>query len=189
MGKADWAKMETEYITSRISQRELADKYGVTLSAVSKVARKEGWFQKRKDHIQKVVAKAARNTAVRQAKQLTTLMKAADTLGAAIEKSLQDADQLYLHMVMESNADGSTAIEERVYRKMDTSALRNFTAAIKELTALARDFYNIPTPAQAEAQRIASERLELDRRKAAQTEQTDSTVQVLISGELEEYAK
>ena len=40
------------------------------------------------------------------------------------------------------------------------------TAVLKDLTGLMRDFYNIPTPAQAEAQRIASERLEMDRHKA-----------------------
>lgn len=185
--KVNWPTLEAEYITSNISQRQLADKYGITLAAVSKEARKGGWVGKRKEHVRSVVARATKATAREQARQLTTLMRATDTLSAAINQCLQDADQLYRHIITISD-DNCTYSEERVYKKMDTVALRNFTLAIKELTALTRDYYNIPTPAQAEAQRIAAERLALEQRKAAQNEQEDRTIQVVIAGELEGYS-
>jgi hypothetical protein len=52
-----------------------------------------------------------------------------------------------------------------------------------------RDFYNMPTPAQAEAQRIAAERLELDKRKAENDEVTDTEVIVHFTGDIEEFSK
>ena len=48
-----------------------------------------------------------------------------------------------------------------------------------------RDFYNIPTPAQAEAQRIAAERLALDKKRAEAGEATNTVLEII--GLPEEY--
>lgn len=43
----DWAKIKTEYINENITQRELAEKYGVTLRQISNHATAEQWVQER----------------------------------------------------------------------------------------------------------------------------------------------
>ena len=55
---ADWVKIKTEYITTQISQRALAEKYGVTKSVLSKKAVGEGWAKQRQDYRDKSGAKA-----------------------------------------------------------------------------------------------------------------------------------
>ncbi len=39
----DWAAIKTEYLTTKISYRALAQKYGVSMSAISKRAAEEKW--------------------------------------------------------------------------------------------------------------------------------------------------
>lgn len=41
--RTDWAAVERDYRTGKFTQRELADKYGVTHGAVGKQAREHGW--------------------------------------------------------------------------------------------------------------------------------------------------
>ena len=79
-------------------------------------------------------------------------------------------------------------IEERTYQKVDTKALKDLTGVLKDLTGLVRDLYGIPTQAQAEAQRIAAERLELDRKKA-EDGSTDTHAELEIVGLPEEYKR
>ena len=78
--------------------------------------------------------------------------------------------------------------EERTYQKVDTKALKDLTGVLKDLTGLVRDLYGIPTQAQAEAQRIAAERLELDRKKA-EDGSTDTHAELEIVGLPEEYKR
>ena len=67
-------------------------------------------------------------------------------------------------------------------------ALKDLTGVLKDLTGLVRDLYGIPTQAQAEAQRIAAERLELDRKKA-EDGSTDTHAELEIVGLPEEYKR
>lgn len=78
--------------------------------------------------------------------------------------------------------------EERTYQKVDTKALKDLTGVLKDLTGLVRDLYGIPTQAQAEAQRIAAERLELDRKKA-EDGSADTHAELEIVGLPEEYKR
>ena len=60
---ASWRKIKAEYIAGGISQRALADKYGVSFGAVSKRARKEHWNATRKAADEKAAEKVAQKTA------------------------------------------------------------------------------------------------------------------------------
>ena len=78
--------------------------------------------------------------------------------------------------------------EERIYTKKDTKALKDLTGAVKDLLYSVRNLYGLPTQGEREAQRIAAERLEMDRRKAQLDEDSDKTITVELKG-LEEYSK
>ena len=58
-----WRKLKAEYIAGGISQRALAEKYGVPMSSLVKHAKKEKWTAKRKDAENKAVEKVAQKTA------------------------------------------------------------------------------------------------------------------------------
>jgi hypothetical protein len=58
-----WRKIKAEYIAGKISQRALAEKYGVPMTTLAKHAKKEKWTEKRRDAENKVVEKVAQKTA------------------------------------------------------------------------------------------------------------------------------
>ena len=65
--KPDWEKIKTDYITGKMSQRELAEKYEVPLSNLKRRAVKEDWVKRRTQHETKVVTKVEEKRAGRKA--------------------------------------------------------------------------------------------------------------------------
>lgn len=53
----DWDAIKQEYISTNISQRELAEKYGVSVSSLGKKCASEGWSGLRKKFRKKVEKK------------------------------------------------------------------------------------------------------------------------------------
>ena len=64
MGKAvSWRKIKAEYIAGGISQRKLAEKYGVNRNLLMRHAQKERWNDKRKSAEAKAMEKVEQKTA------------------------------------------------------------------------------------------------------------------------------
>ena len=81
---------------------------------------------------------------------------------------------------------------EKQFDKLDSKAIKDFTGALKDMTLVLRNLHNLPTQAEAEAQRIAAERLKLEQRKADAAEkagEVDKSIIVRLEGDLEAYAK
>lgn len=57
MADFNWNKVKAEYISTNISYRKLADKYGISRTTLQRRAIKENWFDKRKQKNAKVEAK------------------------------------------------------------------------------------------------------------------------------------
>lgn len=76
----DWKTIETEYVTTDISHRQLSEKYGVTRSRISQYASKEKWREKRDKHRAKIVAKAVNVIGNKQADRAAKLFTASDLL-------------------------------------------------------------------------------------------------------------
>lgn len=180
---ADWLKIKTEYITTDTSYRKLAKKYGLSMVQVSRVGKAEGWVDLRQQYVSETLAQTLDKTADMDSDRLARLM---DTTSKAIDVvvgAFADEQQFNRHFVERKEkytgptdfedengeiirVDERQWTEERIFAKVDTRALRDLTTVLKDLTGLMRDFYNIPTPAQAEAQRIAAARLAMDQKKA-----------------------
>ena len=58
-----WRKVKAEYIAGGISQRKLAEKYGIPFGTLQKRARVEKWNSKRKKAEEKAVEKVTQKTA------------------------------------------------------------------------------------------------------------------------------
>ena len=54
----DWKKVKTEYITTTISYRNLAEKHGIPFNTLQCRAKKEKWVELRQRHQDKIVAKS-----------------------------------------------------------------------------------------------------------------------------------
>lgn len=170
-GEPDWNLIKTEYITTNVSLRKLADKYRISKTVVYKRSKAENWVDARNAYRSDCYANAVQKTAEIDVNYLVAAIEGANgLLDAAVEK-IRDHDQFNRHIVYESPLPGTTEAREKIFQKADTKAMRDLAALIKDMTGLLREFFNVPTPAQQEAQRIAAERLELDKRRVALEEQ------------------
>lgn len=138
MPSVDWERIRAEYIAGGTSYRKLADKYGLSLSAVKRKAIKDGWNEERtetepKVHretvrktVQKVADAAADNAAIAQRIRAKLLKKLEaeidglpDVMGSETAKEMSRIDR----------ATGKRVAEYKRWR------LRDLAAAYKDLTA------------------------------------------------------
>lgn len=147
MTNEEWRKIRTEYATTDLSFRALSEKYPVSYVAISKRAKAENWRADRQKGMKKTIEAVNKSLdTIAQSKADACAAELSGALGITT-KALAKAEKLL-------DADDLTGAN-----------LRGITGAIKDCVELLRDFYGIPTHAQAESQRIASERLELERKR------------------------
>ena len=122
--RVDWHKIRAEYITG-VSQRQLAEKYGVSRTMIERRSRNEKWSSERVAARAKVQEKVIQKTA----------QKAADN--ATIAADIKRKALLLLDRLVDDFAQ-HTATEHREYNEhnlTDIKRLRDLTAAYKDLTA------------------------------------------------------
>lgn len=62
MGKPNWLKIKNEYLSTNISQRELAKKYGISFNSLKDRANKEKWYVLKKKQHNKITTKTQQKT-------------------------------------------------------------------------------------------------------------------------------
>lgn len=133
MARHNWSKIKNAYVTSAMSQRETAKKYGVSESQLAVRASNEGWVKLRREHRSKVEEKAKQKALEKKAEmmavQLVDIGTASENLAALIAEVSTEAKSLRV---------GRS-------RKADTKAIRNLTGALKDLVDVIRDVYELPT--------------------------------------------
>ena len=145
---------EKEYISDKnMSYKKLAEKYGVSYSAVSKAAKAGKWVLKRRASLLKAKAENAS-----QGNKLYLLQKSSDKSIEALYSMVKDYDVLSIN------------------------DLKNISSILKALTAIQRDLYDLPTLKEENSIRISNERLKLVRAKisSGETEDESETGVVLI---------
>lgn len=193
----DWEAVQAEYITSNIGLRELARKYGVSRPAVENRSRKEGWVAKRKAFKQEAVEMAVADGLEIESKRLGKIISAAQSMADVIEGVFEDSSQFHRHIVTDTfiSEDGGKDIVtvEKEFEKVDSRAIKDLTGALKDMTLVLRNLYNLPTQGEREAQRVAAARLALEQRKvdaAEKADQVDKKIEVTFDGgDMEEFKK
>lgn len=168
--KVDWPKLKTEYITTAITTRALAEKYDVSYSALSKRAAKEAWSEARSEfgstyeaEVQRKVVKA---TSDKAAELLSRELRIADRLSELIESKL---------------AEG---------KNISSNAIKEYANTIKILEQVKRSITGTNTDAQERTLKIAEQRLQMDKDRADREENTDTEIKVVFdNGMDEEWAK
>lgn len=207
----NWDELKTEYVTGTISVRGLAQKYGLSRTTVAHNCKNGKWVEERRRYRDRVVTKTVDLCAQRDMSRLFRIMdgtkKALDVaLGA-----LDDDRQFYTYRdeVREKydvpvdpatgeawdpdTSDGMGVIEyQRVLdvesKKLDTRSLKDLVTILKDLTAMTRELYDLPTAAQDEQRKIALARLEMDKKKAdaERADDEDETGVILLPTVMEE---
>ena len=183
----NWDAVKAAYVTTELSHVQLAKKFNLTPTAVSRRSSAEGWVAARMAYRADVAARAVDAAGDLEVDRLGKIINAANSMAAVIEGAFSDPDQFHRHIVLDMDR-----MVEKQFDKLDSKAIKDFTGALKDMTLVLRNLHNLPTQAEAEAQRIAAERLELEQRKADAAEkadQVDKSIVVRLEGDLEAYAK
>lgn len=134
------AQLETAYVHGNLSQRALAEKYGVPYSRVTYYAKRNNWTEKRAKYRQKVRAKSDAKAAARESDRLAKLGVIADNLVSTLEEAAADRRR-FNRVGVKTQTGGYEVVETEVF---DSAAFKQVTAALKELTDVIRDVYNLP---------------------------------------------
>ena len=198
MADVDWLVIKMEYITTDLSLRVLAEKHGVSRTTIGHRSKTEGWVEARRQHRLKIETKTTEKIANKEANKLARLAATADKALDVVVRAFDDPDQFNRYIVetteeyavpeITEEEDGDShavgmrrwSHEER-FAKVDTKALKDLTTVLKDLTGLMRNLYGIPTQPEAEAQRIAAERLKLEQQKAASAADDTGRIEVVFA--------
>jgi len=171
----DWCSVKSAYVTGKKSYAALALEMNISQGAIALRARREKWGEARAAFRNRVVDRVMEERVQTEAKGLVTLLNAAEHMAGALSEALKNEEQL-LHSF---SGEGSG-------EKLDTHAIRNLTGALKDMTQLLRNLYRLPTQAEAERQRLAREKFEFEKEKAATRE--DHNISVSL-GDAEAFAR
>lgn len=134
---ADWEKIKLEYITTEISYRKLAKKYGVDVNTVNKRGKDGGWVDLRRQYTDKVTAKTIEKMSGKKANQRARVNDLADKLMDKLEKAIEELDLKTITVrekVTEGNEETTTEYQEaQAGGVVSRVGLRQLTAALKDL--------------------------------------------------------
>lgn len=92
---ADWAQMEAEYVNSDMSLKALAEKYGLSLSAVQKQSTSRRWREKKKKYAERKAEKVSEKLHDREVRQtVRDIERVCRAAGKLIEKANKAIAQL-----------------------------------------------------------------------------------------------
>lgn len=158
--QVDWEAIKAEYVTTNISQKKLAEKYGVSRNAVQYRCAVERWGEQRREHRDRVMEKTSQRMSDAAAERMALLMGGTDKLLTAVLESLEDGEQFHRYLV-KVKEDGDSFTREEVFRKADTKAMKDTAVLLEKLTGITRDLYGLPT----REQELRRERLALEKEK------------------------
>lgn len=135
----NWQAIKAEYIAGDVSQRKLAEKYGVPFSTLRKRATTENWTGIRSEACAKSIQKVAQKTAESVANNAVTAMRIRQKLLSRLEKEIDDLPEY-----IGTNAHNNDSIikydagkAKRPTKQTDSYIeykLRDLTSAWKDLT-------------------------------------------------------
>lgn len=132
MNRADLKKIKAEYLSGGITLQELADKYGIPYSTLTKTCSKEKWKEKRKENGKKTERKIAELIAERDAKRVVTIVSVADKLLDKISEMLEQDVSNYNTQNIKNLTSALKDIKEIKGEKSDAD-MREQEARIKNL--------------------------------------------------------
>lgn len=131
MAKADWIKIKNEYINTSISQRKIAEKYGVSFPTLRDRAKREEWKTLRDKQHDKILEITSQKTADKIVKsevdRLTNILNLTDKLTPKIEKAIEQLETMIV--------DGA-GVETGF---VDTYRMRQIVQSLKDLKDITQE--------------------------------------------------
>lgn len=150
----DWAAIRGEFLNTDISLKALAEKHGLSLSAVSKQSARGKWGEKRKklkaDKAEKVSEKLHERDVKQTVKDIERVCKAAGKLINQVNKAIAQVgkqnyvskDRKIITVSEAINPDGSSTVDQTVKREMKVKRYDTLIDT-KKLSDISKTLLNI----------------------------------------------
>ena len=147
----EWTRIRSEYVTKKITYKQLCEKYGCSMSALTKRAAAEKWQEKRKKHRKRVETKTLEKAATREAeKNANNLSRCGDMASDLLDKLGQAIDELDQHLrsvkrvvTRDETIDGQKAVVVESSEKYHTEQSIIKTSDLKRISATLRDIKDV----------------------------------------------
>ncbi len=184
---ADWNQIKTEYITTDISLRKIAEKYGLRYATVQDRSKKEEWITLRDQHRTSTVSKSISKISDKQAAKMARIDGITDKLLLKLEQAVDELDLEIIKRRTKIEQEGLEITTEQLEAKeggiVDRAGLRHITAALKDL----KEIQMLKSELDRQEQEARIEKL---RREAEKDEDTSTEVVITFgSGDAARWAK
>ena len=170
-----WNKIRAEWLKGGITQKQLAEKYGVKLKTIQNRASNEGW-KNQKGKIREETEDKIRARVVRaRVNHLEKLIEANEALLDGLVKMAEHIQAKPFQMLTDANGTLRNA--------------ESFAKALETATKTQRDLYKLPNIDQKFAAKQWREKLKLEKEKAKGPEGESGPLMVVIHEPAEEPAE
>ena len=172
----DWTAIKTAYITGDEGFRGLASRFGVSMSAIAAVSKREEWVKQRAEHRNRTAALAIQKASRAQANTLAKIARASDLLDEVLNR------------LLERLADGDmTAISGN---GMPGKELESLSRALLNNDELKRRLNGKMMPRDEARIKLDREKWEAEQKRLAAEQASENKVIVqFVDGDMEDYAK
>ena len=189
MSKVNWGKARKEYVTTRVGQQRIADKYGVSLTTVQRRACKEHWTEQRQEYRDSVTDKAIRKSANKEAALLAKEFDTVSALSDTLNKAVKSVGQFNKYIVSDMVGDGVSKTYEAKFDKTDMKALKDAAQAVRIIEQIKRSIKGIMTEEQKQQLIMAREKLDMEKKKVEQNAPDKNVKVVFDSSDAESWAE
>lgn len=163
----DWEKIRLEYITTDMSYRELSEKYGVSLSSLSKTAVKDKWSKQRSKHRKKIATKVQQKIVNKKVRELEKEIGIAEAISDILHAAVSHPDQFI------------AICEEDGKERYSFGRINDALDALKKLESSKRSLYGILSKKEEAAIELSREKLDIAKSRIVSGDVTESGVVLL----------
>lgn len=187
--RGNLSKIRAEYITGTASLAELARDQKMSTKTVYRAAKDEGWKRLR-DEFRRRASDAAVDYKLKVDTSIfQTALDGYMMIARLLADVARDPDGMRRYVSVETEKDGgsvSSRMVERTFERVDMSQVKQAAESLKLAVDGMHKLLRIPSQSERESQRIAAERLQLERDKFEAEKNKDSTDNVTVRMEIPE---
>lgn len=192
VSEKEWEKIKTEYVTSDVSYRILAKKYGMAYGRLQTRGFNEKWQDAREEYKENLFKKSVDLICDEQAERIARAIRIGETMLEKVEESLKEidiviAENLYSDKWLEKDEDGKVHEKESKNKEYVKRKVAIDRAGLKQLSGVLKDLREIGI-FRSELDKKEQEARINKLRKDAEEEQEDNEIIVTIKGGADKYA-
>lgn len=192
LSEKEWERVKTEYITSEISYRNLATKYGITYTRLQKRGNDEDWKTQRGEYKKNLLNKSIDLICEEQAEQIARALRIGNTMLEKIEESLAEIDMVLCRTTettkgIGTDDEGNPVEITRSTEDFSKKKVAIDRAGLKQLSAVLRDLKEIGIFRSELDKREQEARINKLRKDVEDDGKADTTINVVFTDGIEEY--